>query len=78
MTSRGVQLAGMNTESCSSAAVLPAGWRFNGRGQCVNIPQLSDEQALHNAVSSRKACVKPYPTQANTLAVAWASKPCAA
>ena len=60
----------MTAVCCSSAAVLPAGWRFNGQGQCVSIPQLSDEQALTKAVSSRKACVKQYPTQASTLLVA--------
>ena len=42
------------------------GWRFNGQGQAVSIPQahFQSPTAEQAACNSSRSCVKAYPTQA--------------
>eukprot|EP00803_Ostreobium_quekettii_P002555 evm.model.scf_16.11 EVM.evm.TU.scf_16.11 scf_16:132540-135565(+) len=39
------------------------GWRFNGEGDCVNVPQAEDERANAVACASRRSRVATYPVQ---------------
>ena len=39
------------------------GWRFNGEGQCISLPQTVEEADLHKVTSSKKSCAVSYPVQ---------------
>jgi phenylpropionate dioxygenase-like ring-hydroxylating dioxygenase large terminal subunit len=39
------------------------GWRFNGSGKCVEIPQALDDKAKAVACSSSRSCVTSYSVQ---------------
>ena len=45
------------------------GWRFNGQGQAVSIPQahFQSPTAEQAACNSNRSCVKAYPTQARPV-----------
>ena len=49
------------------------GWRFDGDGSCVHIPQVSEEQ-LENIVSNPKSSCNAFPTQViNGILFVWPS-----